>query len=98
MLRVGKTLWIQTPSKRFFIEPHYLAPFIHYLPKAIQKKLIRHFTVWGVLAKPSKEYIEKTVEQTRLLTFKELRSLFKEARIIREKFLFFTKSFVVVIK
>jgi hypothetical protein len=30
--RVGRALWIQTPAKEFFIEPHLLAPFIHYFP------------------------------------------------------------------
>ncbi len=33
--RVGRFYFTQTPNKRFFIEPHYIAPFVHWLPKWI---------------------------------------------------------------
>jgi hypothetical protein len=29
---VGRQLWVQTPARSFFFEPHLLAPFIHFLP------------------------------------------------------------------
>ena len=30
--RVGRKLWVQTPARGFFVEPHLITPFIHYLP------------------------------------------------------------------
>jgi ubiquinone/menaquinone biosynthesis C-methylase UbiE len=94
--RVGKRVWIQTPAKEFFFEPHYLTPFIHWLSKDLQKKLLRNFSVWGIITRPKQQDIDMVVEQTRLLSFSEMREIFHGCTIIKEKFLFMTKSYVVV--
>ena len=94
--RVGKRIWIQTPAKSFFFEPHYLTPFIHWLPKRYQKKLLKNFSVWGLITRPTKKYIDDFVNQTRLLTYKEIKNLFPECQIKCEKFLFMTKSYIVI--
>lgn len=39
--RTAKKIWVQTPSRWFFVEPHFLTPFIHYLPKGWQHRLLR---------------------------------------------------------
>ncbi len=94
--RVGRRIWVQTPAKSFFFEPHYLTPFVHYLPKQWQKRLLRNFSVWGWMVRPRQAYIEDFVDQTTLLGYKELRELFPDCEIVREKFLLMTKSFVVI--
>lgn len=71
--RVGKRLWIQTPAYECFIEPHYLAPFIHWLPKKWQKKLVRNFTIRGLLDQPTSEEVDKMVETTHLLGSAKIR-------------------------
>ncbi len=38
------------------------------------------------------------VDEIRLLTFKEMKSLFPDCEIIKERFLFFTKSYIAVRK
>ena len=38
--RVGRRLWIQTPARCFPIEPHYIAPFVHWLPRRWQRHLV----------------------------------------------------------
>lgn len=99
IMRVGKNIFVQTPNKYFFIEPHLLTPFIHYLPKRIQRKLLRNFTVWGLITRPSQQYcMGHIINEIRLLSCNELRRLFSSCHIIKEKFLFFTKSFYVVRK
>jgi 2-polyprenyl-3-methyl-5-hydroxy-6-metoxy-1,4-benzoquinol methylase len=30
--RVGRAYWVQTPNRRFPVEPHLLTPFLHFLP------------------------------------------------------------------
>src|SRR5947209_11973037 len=35
--RIARRLWIQTPARSFFIEPHLLTPFIHFLPRKVQR-------------------------------------------------------------
>lgn len=93
--RVGRTYWVQTPNKWFFIEPHLITPFIHYLPLGLQKKLLRYFTIWGLVTKPSRDQIDIFLRTTRLLTEKELKQFFPDGTLYREKFFLFTKSFVV---
>jgi hypothetical protein len=94
--RVGRRLWVQTPARSFFFEPHLLTPFIHWLPRAWQRRLLRHATVWGWLARPTPAQIDRFLRDTRLLGVSELRALFPDCEIRRERFLFLTKSYVAV--
>lgn len=94
--RVGKRVFLQTPAKSFWMEPHYVTPFIHYLPKSWQKKLLKNFSIWGLIARPSQAYIDSFVDKTKLLGHGELQQLFPDCNIYRERFLFMTKSYIVI--
>jgi Methyltransferase domain len=94
--RVGKRLWIQTPARSFPIEPHFLTPFIHYLPKSWRKKMLRNCTVWGWLVRPSDTQIDDALDEIRLLNDKEMRVLFPDCTIEREKVFGLTKSYIAV--
>jgi Methyltransferase domain len=97
-IRVGHGLWIQTPFKSFPIEPHFLSPFIHFFPKGFQRRMLRNFTVWGWLTRPSDKQIEDILAEIRLLTLAEMKSLFPDCEIKREKLLGLTKSLIAVRK
>jgi hypothetical protein len=94
--RVSRNLWVQTPAREFFIEPHLLAPFIHYLPRGLQRRLIRRFTTWGIITRPSPEGIEAFLDEVRLISFSEMKQLFPDCQIKRETILGFTKSYVAI--
>lgn len=94
--RVGRSLWVQTPARRFFVEPHLMTPLVHYLPRRWQRRLLRNFTVWGWLARPSQEAVDRFLAETRLLDHKEMCRLFPDSEIRRERFLGVTKSYVAV--
>jgi hypothetical protein len=94
--RVGRSYYIQTPNRRFPIEPHVLTPFIHWLPKKMQARLLRNFTVWGWITRPDAAARARFLNTTRMLTRAELQALFPEAEIWTESFLGLTKSFVAV--
>jgi hypothetical protein len=97
--RVGKSIWVQTPAREFFIEPHYVGPFIHWVPATLRAKLIPWVTVFGWIERPTRERVEGMVAEIRLLTFKEFKSLFPDCDILREKFFgIFTKSYIAVRK
>jgi len=96
--RVGKKLWIQTPNKYFFIEPHVLGIFIHWFSKKIQKKVIRYFTLWGLITRLSKKIIGDLLDEVRLLSYKEFKDLFPDCKIYKEKFMGFSKSFIAIRK
>jgi len=92
--RVGKSYYMQTPNRLFFIEPHFIAPFIHLLPRRLFRCLIPYFSVWYWTHKPSREEVDSVFEEIRLLTRDEVRALFPDAKIREEKFLGMTKSFI----
>lgn len=95
--RVGRSYWVQTPNRWFPVEPHLIGVFIHFLPFRIQRKLVRWFTVWGWVNKPSQQQIDDFIRDTRLLTEREMRALFPDAQIYYERVLFlFKKSFIAV--
>jgi ubiquinone/menaquinone biosynthesis C-methylase UbiE len=94
--RVGRRYYVQTPNKCFPIEPHLLTPFFHWLPRGMQQRLIRRFTVWGWFARPSREYCDNFLAQTKLLSEADLRCLFPDAEIWKERFLGLTKSIIAV--
>jgi len=93
--RVGKRLWIQTPALECPLEPHYLAPFVHWLPVAMRRRLLRWFTPWGWMTRPSREEIDDTIAHTRLLSKKQMKTLFPDCRIITERLLWaIPKSYI----
>ena len=94
--RVGRSLWIQTPARSFFVEPHLLTPFIHFFSRSVQARLIRYFTVWGLMTRPTPAQVEGFLNEVRLLTGEEMQALFPDCKILREKWLGFTKSYVAV--
>lgn len=93
--RVGRGYWVQSPSRHFPIEPHYLTPFVHWLPRSWRRRVLP-FTVWGLLTRPSPAAVDRMVGEVRMLTGREMRRLFPDARILRERVLGLTKSVVAV--
>jgi SAM-dependent methyltransferase len=94
--RTGRSYYVQTPNKWFPIEPHYLTPGIHYLPKRWQETLLRYVSVWGWITRPSRAKVRDMVEEIRLLDAKLMEELFPEAIIQRERVLGLTKSLTAV--
>lgn len=93
--RVAPAYFVETPNRDFFVEPHLIAPFIHWLPKGIQKKMIRNFTPWGLITRPSRVDVERFFEEIRLLTEKEIMQLFPDDKIFLERFMCFPKGIIV---
>jgi ubiquinone/menaquinone biosynthesis C-methylase UbiE len=92
--RVGKRYYVQTPNRFFPIEPHVLLPFFQFLPFSLKVAILTHFrTPWGWKLSSRQRAVEY-VNEIRLLTEKELKSLFSGAQIYKEKFLGLTKSLI----
>lgn len=94
--RVGRSYFVQTPNRWFFLEPHYFTPFIHYLPVGIRRRFLRNLTLWGRVTRPSKSKVEEMLSELRLLTTAEMHSLFPEADHHTEHFLGLRKSLLAV--
>jgi len=96
--RVGRAFWIQTPNRYFFLETHFLTPFVHFLPRNLKRSLLRHFSVWEWITKPradEKQYFtEHFLNEMHLLGPKDMHALFPAARLRRERWLGWTKSLI----
>jgi SAM-dependent methyltransferase len=80
--RVAGRYWVQTPNRYFPVEPHVLLPGFQFLPQGAQRRLWR-------LGMPRTPY-----ERIELLSAAELRELFPDAVILRERFAGLTKSLI----
>jgi hypothetical protein len=94
--RVADRYYVQTPNKWFFIEPHFITPFIHFLPRQLFRKLVRNFSVWGLVNKPTQAQVDAEIDTITLLDLKQMRMLFPDAEIHRERFLGMTKSIIAI--
>jgi len=92
--RVGRSYFVQTPNRNFFLEPHVVTPFFHWLPRKWQAHLLRNFTLWGWITRPDGRARARYLDTIRMLNEAELRALFPGAEIWKERFLGLTKSFV----
>jgi hypothetical protein len=92
--RVGRRYYVQTPNRRFFIEPHLITPLLHWLPFRTQRIFLRNFTLWGLVTRPTKKECDDLLNDTRLLVENELQNLFPDAEIWHERFLGMTKSLI----
>lgn len=98
--RVGRRYWIQTPNRWFPVEQHLLTPLIHWLPRSWQRAVVPRFNLWSILVPVTPDrrrfYVEHYLADVKLLDAGELRALFPNAGIIRERFLGITKSLIAV--
>ncbi|MGN6642807.1 MAG: class I SAM-dependent methyltransferase [Verrucomicrobiota bacterium] len=94
--RVGRRVFVQTPNRWFFVEPHFLALFVHYLPWPIARKLLRVFSFRGLVRKGDNKDLKQLAEELRFLSFREMQELFPDCRIYKEKWFGLTKSFIAI--
>jgi len=94
--RVGRRYFIQTPNKRFPLEPHFLFPFFQYLPIRTRAWLVNKFDVGWYRRIPDRSAALAEVESIQLLTRKQFAALFPGATIHEEKVGGLTKSFVAI--
>jgi len=92
-MRVGKRHFVQSPNKHFLIESHYTLPFAQYLPQKLLFNILTK-TKLSQTRKWDAEAAQQYLEEIRLLTGTEMKTLFPNSKIYKEKFLGMTKSFV----
>jgi len=85
--RVGKKYFVQTPNKNFILESHTWLPLVQFLPRPILIRMIRWLNKW---------WVKKTAPDWNLMTEKQMKELFPEATVIRERVFGLTKSLIMV--
>lgn len=96
MHRVATRLFCQTPAYEFPLEPHFVMPFIHWLPRQLGFFFAK-ISVWRILSRPSTELINNYWWETHLLTKADICTLFPDAKIGEERVLGLCKSYYVIV-
>jgi SAM-dependent methyltransferase len=100
VFRVGRRYWVQTPNLYFFAEQHLWMPFVHWLPKRWQARVVHRATLWEWITRPAPDerefYVGHYLQDVGLLTRAKLQGLFPHACIRKERFLGWTKSLIAV--
>jgi hypothetical protein len=94
--RVAKRVVLQTPAKSFPLEPHFLVPFIQFLPRRAGYAVVK-FSPWRIFGRPSPATIESYYWGTNLLTLAELEALLPDATIHHERWCGLTKSYIAIV-
>lgn len=94
--RVAKRYLVQTPNYWFPIEPHARTPFLHWLPKPIAYRIVmaRKCGFWTKATTVAQAV--KSVESAQMLDYGQMRELFNEAVIVRERLFGLTKSLMAI--
>jgi SAM-dependent methyltransferase len=96
--RVAKVFYLQTPNFWFPIEPHFVCPFLHWLPKALRIKMIANFNIGPHKKVQNYHAARIKAESYNLLSKRDLRHLFPHAALHKERFFLLTKSLIVTNK
>lgn len=94
--RVGKRYFVQTPNFFFPMEPHFLFPFFQFLPLSVKTLLLAYFSPGGRQPTKDPEKAESIAKSIRLLKKSEVKQLFPEGVILKEKLYGMTNSFIAV--
>jgi hypothetical protein len=94
--RLAPLYYVQTPYYWFPVEPHFLLPFVHWIPEGLRAKLLLHLGL-DVRGRPrTLGEAMRRVQSARLLDREQLAYLFPDARIRFEWFGLLPKSLIAV--
>ena len=94
--RVGRRYVVRAPNFWFPVDPDYRVPLWQYLPARVRVALVRRFQIGQIDRARCEADARRWVEETRLVTAAELRALFPDGEILRERLCGLTKSFCVL--
>lgn len=94
--RVADRYFVQTPNRYFPVEPHFVFPMFQFLPRPARVELVRRWQLGWMPREPDRDQAAAAVDSIRLLTRRELRTLFPDAVIEAERIAGVTKSWIAI--
>jgi hypothetical protein len=88
--------WVQTPSRSFPLEPHFMFPMLQHLPRSAQATLVTKWPVGNYARVTERSEALSSLLDIELLSADEMRFYFPDAELYRERFAGLTKSFVAI--
>lgn len=93
-MRVGRSIYHQTPYFWFPIEPHFLVPFIHWLPLPVRAAIALRTSLGNWPRAKTLDEAVRAQTSSRLLDKSMMRSLFPDATLEFERVLGAPKSII----
>jgi len=94
--RVGKSFWVQTPNYWFPMEPHFHIPGWQWIPLDMRVSIIRRWRCGWRGPCPDPVRARELVREVRLMSGRELRSMFPKATLLPERFCGLVKSWIAI--
>ena len=95
--RLAPSYYLQVPYFWFPVEPHFRAPFFHWFPEQVRVRLLMRFRLgYGGRRRETVDEAMAALQSSQLLDVRQLRSLFPDAEIRKERFFGFAKSLMAV--
>lgn len=93
--RLAPGYYVQTPDFAFPVEPHFRTPFFHWLPETMRASLLTGRSLGFRSAGHFAQAMEQ-VQDVNLLSLRQMKTLFPDARIRRERLLLLPKSLIAI--
>ena len=94
MSRVGCSYYVQTPYFWFPIEPHFLCPFLHFMPLSLRVKIARRIALGNWPRAENSDEAVRAQQSVMLLDKEMMISLFPDAVFTFERLLGIPKSII----
>jgi hypothetical protein len=94
--RLAPSYFVQTPSYWFPYEPHFRAPFFHWLPEQVRCRLLMSLNLGFGGRHATLDSAMRAVQSSRLIDRRQLAELFPDATIARERVAGLTKSLMAI--
>jgi ubiquinone/menaquinone biosynthesis C-methylase UbiE len=94
--RVGQAFVIQTPAFEFPIEPHFIMPILHWLPRRFGRRLASLSPYALIAARKYRSFVGVYFDEVNLLTATEMKKLRPTAKLHTERFALLPKSYLLV--
>ena len=94
--RLAANIYVQTPYFWFPMEPHFMCPFFHWIPRPLKISLIMHYDLGNHQRSQTVNEAAAKLENYRLLDKKMLQELFPDCVIKHEKIWGMTKSIIAI--
>lgn len=94
--RLAPRYYVQTPNFWFPLEPHFRAPFFHWLPEQLRYRIFMRTSLGFRGKAPSVDAAMRSIQGACLLDKRQMQALFPDAEIKRERVAGLTKSWMAV--
>jgi hypothetical protein len=94
--RLAPQYYVQTPNFWFPYEPHFRAPFFHWLPEQVRAELLMRFNLGFGGKRVNLDAAMRGLQSATLISAAQMQYLFPDAKILRERAFGLSKSLMAV--